>query len=153
MPPREVVVVPLDDVATLTRLLVEVRTSGGWVNVVPELPKGTEVPATPSSLAVFSKRGPAVPLATWTPEASGRRAEPATVGVQHGVGSALAKRLSGTAAEVPDTWRVVGDHPKRGLVVQVPPDAGDTAVAAWLLHVVDLASIIPHTGRAQVLLY
>jgi hypothetical protein len=104
-------------------------------------------------MAVFSKRGPAVPLATWTPEVTGRRPEPATVGVQHGIGSALRARLAGTAAQVPEGWRVVGDHPRRGLVVQVPAGVGDTAVASWLLQVVDLASVVPHTGRVEVLVY
>jgi len=153
MAPREVVVVDVGDVTTLARLLAEVRGRGGWVNVRPEVAEDVAVPPTPTPMAVFSKRGPAVPLATWTPEVAGRRAEPATVGVQHGVGSALRDRLVGTAAQLPEGWRVVGDHPRRGLVVQVPAGVADEVVAAWLLEVVDLASVVPHTGRVEVLVY
>ncbi len=154
MPPTDRVLIDLDDIEALLGQMRRVHASGsGWLNLLPVIDPDTPVPATPSALAVFSKRGPAVPLVTWTPATGGSRPEPTTLGVQHGVGSALAARLPGTAAAIPEGWRVVSDHPRRGLVVQVPGDVDESAVAAWLLHLVDTVSVVPHTGRVEVFLY
>jgi hypothetical protein len=154
MPPRRQLVIELGDADALVRLLGEVKAAGsGWLNLRPEIAEDTAVPSTPSSLAIFSKRGPAIPLVTWTPATGGNRPEPTSVGVQHGLASGLAKRLVGTAAAIPPTWRVAADHPRRGLVALVPSDVPDAAVASWMLSVADLTSVIPHTGRAEVLIY
>ena len=154
MPPIDRILVDLADVDALVGQMRRVHDSGsGWLNLLPLIDPDTPVPATPSALAVFSKRGPAVPLVTWTPATGGSRPEPTTLGVQHGVGAALAGRLPGSPAELPEGWRVVLDHPRRGLVVQVPDQVDDVAVATWLLRLVDTVSMIPHTGRVEVFLY
>lgn len=131
-----------------------VAAGRGWVNVLPEIPSEVEVPATPGVLAIFSKRGPAVPLGTWTaPVADGRRPEPAQVGIQHGAGAPAVPVLAATPDRLPEGWRVLQDHPRRGLVVLPPPDVSAAEVLGWLLGALDRLCRVPHTGRFQVFVY
>jgi predicted phage tail protein len=48
---------------------------------------------------------------------------------------------------LPDGWRITQDHPRRGLVAQVPADADDRAVMDWLLGAAVLVCAVPVTGR------
>lgn len=111
---------------------------GGWLNLLPEIPEDVPVPATPSALAVFSKRGPVVPLGTWTAE---------ELGIQHGAAKRARDALAGTPGEIPADWTVVSDHPRRGVVVQPPPGTDRTAIARWLLDALAAICIPPQTGR------
>jgi hypothetical protein len=126
---------------------------GGWVNFEPSIPV-EDVPAAGSgAFALFSGRGPAVPLGTWTPPSAPKRGrpEPAMLGLQHGAGSRVKARLAERGHPVPDGWVVVQDYAKKGLVIALPPgtDAGD--VVRWLLEAAALLSAIPLTGwRAAV---
>ena len=108
-----------------------------WVNLGPELADEAEAPASASGLfgSLFSSRGPAVPLCTWH---RGER----MLGIQHAAGPHAGRRVA-----VPDGWRVTQDHPRRGLVVRVPPDVGDTAVLTWLLAAGAELCPLPCTGR------
>jgi hypothetical protein len=93
----------------------------GWLNAWPDVDPD-EVPPTSSGLfGLFSARGPVVPLCTWHP---GER----SAGIQHAAGPKVAQRV-----EVPAGWRVVQDHPRRGLVVRVPPEVPDLEVVRWLV--------------------
>ena len=131
-----------------------IHTGRGWINVLPEIPEDVPVPPTPSSFAVFSKRGPVVPMATWTaPTRGGRRSEPAQVGVQHGIARPVAKRLVGTPAEIPDGWRRLTDHARRGLVVLPPPGAEPLAIASWIFAVLEELCIPPHTTFFEAFVY
>ena len=144
----------LDEPDELCQLMAVVHQQGsGWLNLLPLIADDKPVPATPSVFAVFSKRGPVVPLATWTPAASGKRPTPVTIGIQHGVASGLTSRLADTPARVPAEWRVLSDHPRRGLVIEVPDGTSDRVVAQWLLACIDTVSMVPHVGRAEVFTY
>lgn len=151
----------------------ELTASGrGWINLEPEVPEDTEVPG-PGLFSFMSARGPVIPLATWVPPRPTRRGRvvPATLGLQHPAGVRAAARLAEHGLERPPGWRVTQDHPKRGLVVQVPasvPGAADAAEAAddadagspggagpvtapaaqleWLLRAAELLSMVPPTG-------
>lgn len=106
----------------------------GWVNLRPDL-DDLPPPSKGWFGNVFSNRGPAVPLATWHP---GERA----AGIEHGTGSKLDGR-----AHVPTGWRVVQDHPRRGLVVHVPDAVADAEVIRWLVELGEELSPVPTAGR------
>lgn len=153
-PDRGVIVTREDAQAALDELRALTAAGAGWVNVWPEIPVDVEVPATPGVLAVFSKRGPAVPMGTWTaPSDDGRRAEPAQVGIQHAVGGPAVPALADGPARLPAGWRVLQDHPRRGLVVLPDPGASEADVVDWLLRALGLLCRVPQTGRFQVAVY
>ena len=153
-PPSKLVVERSTPGPLVDRMAFMAATGTGWLNILPEIPDDVPVPPTPSSFAVFSKRGPVVPLATWTaPAISGRRIEPAQVGVQHGIARPVAERLAGTPAAVPAGWRQLQDHARRGLVVVPPPDEPLGAVAGWIMAVLQELCIPPHTTRFEVYVY
>lgn len=156
MAPTPPSIVTIDhDPTALAAILDDVAARGhGWVNVVPELPEGTEVPATPNALAVFNKRGPVVPLGTWTPPRTVRRGvHPAELGVQQGTARRATEVLAGTPGEVPAAWSVWSDHPRRGTVVVPTPDTPTSEHARWLLDALVVLCIPPRTGRFLVATY
>jgi hypothetical protein len=143
------------DASALAERMDHLATVGrGWINVMPEIPDDVEVPPTPNALAVFSKRGPMVPLGTWTASNLTRHgAEPSEVGVHHGAAASVRKRLVGTPGEIPSSWQVVQDHPRRGLVARPAAGAATIDIARWLLGVLGELCIPPQTGNFVVFVY
>ena len=123
----------------------------GWVNFEPIVHPDDRPPA-PGRFRVFSVMGRTVPLCTWSPpEPGGRGPRYVSLGIQHGLGARLVPRLTELGL-APDTrWRVLSDHPKRGMVVAVPPDDDADAVTAWLLRAGEAVCPVPHRGwRAAI---
>lgn len=121
---------------------LEARGSG-WINLGPGL-RDDQIDRLPAPSALgrwFSGRGPVVPMATWTPAVpgsdgsrpSGKKPTPAVVGVAHGAGPKALDRLRDAGLDLPEGWRKVQDHAKRGIVAEVVPGAGRAEVAAWLV--------------------
>ncbi|HEX3623467.1 MAG TPA: hypothetical protein VHT97_14225 [Acidimicrobiales bacterium] len=141
----------VDEVVAAMSTMTEAH--GGWVNFEPSIPV-EDVPASSSGVfSLFSGRGPAVPLGTWTPPSAPRRGrgEPAMLGLQHGAGTRVKAQLAERGHPVPEGWVVVQDYAKKGLVVAVPPTADHAEVVRWLLRAAGLLSAIPLTGwRAAV---
>ena len=138
-----------DDEAALEALasrMREVAPHGGWINVEPEVDPDANVPTRSLISLAFSARGPDAPFLTWTPAST---KEPTALGVQHGAGPKVARRLS-----IPTTWRVAQDHPRRGIVVLVPPGEDDDhrRLLDWLLDAGTEHATVPLTGwwRATV---
>jgi hypothetical protein len=126
----------------------------GWINVEPAFEEGDEPPPRPSMFGAFSGRGPDVPLATWTPaEQRGRRTEPASVGIQHASGPRAVARLAERGVPVPPGWRLLTDHPRRGLVVAIGDQATHDEVLAWLLAAAEALSNVRLTGRWLVTIH
>lgn len=142
-------------VPVVDRMVAMAADRRGWLNLSPGLdvdPDQAPAPQSPLA-AIFSGRGPTVPLGTWTP-AQGR--DPSTVGIQHGEGPKTVARLDEWGAPVPEGWRVMQDHPKRGLVVATP--AAATAdeldgVLAWLLRAMGALCAWPRSGEWRALCY
>jgi hypothetical protein len=107
----------------------------GWLNFEPIVPDDDELPPGAGGGGVFSNRGPAIPLCTWTAPATSRKgvAGPQTIGVQHGNGSKARPVLADVGLEVPAGWIVRGDHPKRGMVIELRSDEDVATVLDWLL--------------------
>ncbi len=111
----------------------------GWINIGPGL-RDDQIEKLPSPSPTmlarwFSGRGPAVPMATWTPPRGAPATSQPTVGVEHGVGPKALDRLADAGAPLPAGWRKVQDHAKNGIVVHPPPQAPHTEVLEWLLSV------------------
>jgi hypothetical protein len=139
-----------DVIVDVLRGLVD--AGAGWVNIRP-LVDEDDLPPPPGLAAVFSAKGPPLPIGTWvfsrhrdgTPAAS-------SIGIAHPAGTKVATRIVDAGLRPPPTWRGRQDNPRRGLVVEVPPD-GDVAEGLdWLLRVLLELSPIALAGewRAEV---
>lgn len=139
-------------VATMAALA---ETGRGWVNLEPAVHVDDVPPEGSGAFALFSGRGPVVPLGTWTPGTVTRRGrqEPAMLGLQHPSGTKAKPLLAGHGHAVPDGWVVVQDHVRKGLVVAVPPEVGPEVALRWLLRAARLLSTIPLTGGWRAAVY
>ncbi len=118
----------------------------GWLNFEPELAGESEQGASLFGFLVSS--GPETPMCTWKPGRKKKGAvEPTSIGVQHNAGPKVVAHLANLGLELPGGWRVVQDHPKRGLVALVPPDAALDEVLEWLMRAAERLSERSPTGR------
>lgn len=124
------------DVELAMASLAERGDGLGWVNIGPALtPEQQSRIPEPSVLgSLFSARGPVVPLATWTPASSAGRSRPVVVGVEHGVGPKALDQLKDSGLLLPNGWRKVQDHAKRGIVVELSPAVAHRTVVDWLVR-------------------
>ena len=107
----------------------------GWINIGPGL-RDDQIDRLPAPTVLgrwFSGRGPAVPMATWTPPRGAQAGLPPTIGVEHGAGPKALDRLRDAGAPLPDGWRKVQDHAKNGIVAQPAAGASHAEVLRWLL--------------------
>ena len=151
---REPLVIEFDEDrrdAVVDRMETMAAAEAGWLNLTPGLDMDVPPPARSPLASIFGARGPTVPLATWMPR-QGR--DQATGGIQHPEGPQAVKLLAERGAPVPAGWRVVQDHPKRGLVVAVVGGNGrddlDRALV-WLLGATAVLCPWPRTGEWRAL--
>jgi hypothetical protein len=107
----------------------------GWINIGPGL-RDDQIDSLPAPSALdrwLSGRGPAVPMATWTPPPEAADGAPPTVGVAHGAGPKALDRLRDAGAPLPPGWRKVQDHAKHGIVAHPAPAAAHDEVLRWLM--------------------
>ncbi len=133
----------------LVGFLATVKAGGtGWINIEPIIEEENE-PPQPGPFAFLGGSTHKVPNITWMPAkpASDGTGRPTTVGIQHAAGPRLAWKLRDLGLPVPEGWRITQDHPRRGLVAQVPADADDRSVMGWLLQAATAACAVPTTGR------
>ena len=130
-------------------------TGAGWVNFEPAVEAEDFAAAGSSTFALFSGRGPVVPLATWTPATTPRRGrrEPAMIGLQHPAGSKAKPLLAELGHPVPDGWIVVQDHVRKGLVVTLPDGVAAADALGWVLRAARLLSTVPLTGQWRAAVY
>ncbi len=150
---EEVEFLPSERGEVVERMQDMARRHAGWVNFSPVLPEGVEAPRQ-GLLRFLGARGPEALMATWVPGERGKQGYgPATVGVQHATGCRLVAGKGALGLAVPDGWRVVQDHPTRGLVAQVPDDADLDDVVGWLLVTATEATSLPLTGKWRAAFY
>ena len=134
----ETVAFESSDTSAVVRAMqtLEARGDGlGWINIGPGL-RDDQIERLPSPSALaswFSGRGPAVPMATWTPPPEAGEGAHSTVGVEHGAGPKALDRLRDAGAPLPPGWRKVQDHAKHGIVAHPSRDAAHNEVLEWLL--------------------
>ena len=121
---------PDDRAAVLARMDGLGQAGTGWINLSPALEDEAELPERSATFGIFSGRGPDVPLCTWVPGTSKTQAQ---LGIQHGAGTKAAPLLKDMGFPLPEGWRVTQDHPRRGLVIMLPPDASSEAALDWLI--------------------
>ncbi len=118
----------------------------GWVNVRPVPPDDdeelTELAATPleAPVGLFARWRTVLVEGTWIPGKVGRNGtEPSSVGLLHPAGRFGVRQLRDAGVPVPEGWKVVVDHTKRGLVLSVPDPVGSDAagpvavILPWLV--------------------
>jgi hypothetical protein len=114
----------------------------GWINLQADVgdDEGPEpAPARAGAFALFPARGPDVPVCTWVPGPDGRRGpEPDSVGIQHGSGPRALRRLADAGSAPPAGWRMRADHPKRGLVLELPSGTDPATVLTWIFAASDV---------------
>jgi hypothetical protein len=129
------------------RMQAMATAAAGWINLTPGLDVDVPPPPRSALASLFTSRGPTVPLGTWAPA---RRRDPATVGIHHGEGPRAIALLAERGVALPDGWRRLQDHPKRGLVL-IPAPATSGAelddVLAWLLQATGALCPVPRTGE------
>ena len=98
-----------------------------WLNVEPDV-HGKDIHTGSIFWKAFSSRGPVIPKFTWVSASTSKSGnyQPAQLGLTHPTGNAVLQRLRDFNLTVSDDWMLQQDHPKRGLVFQLPReyDAG-----------------------------
>jgi len=139
--------------AVIDRMADMAAAGAGWLNLTPGLDMDVPPPNRTPLASLLGSRGPTVPLATWTPP---RGRDPATAGIVHPEGPKAVRMLDERGAPVPADWRVLQDHPKRGLVVAIAGGAGrddlDRALL-WLVAATGALCRWPRTGEWRALFY
>ena len=127
----------------------------GWVNFEPAVEAEDVAAAGSGTFALFSGRGPVVPLATWTPATTQRRGrrEPAMIGLQHPAGSKAKPLLAERGHSVPEGWTVVQDHVRKGMVIALPDGVPPAVALQWLLRSARLLATVPLTGEWRAAVY
>lgn len=153
-PPPRTVELPggsVDHIAYELRVMADDRA--GWVTLIPGVAE-EDVPPPRSALGrLFGAQGPVVPVCTWVAPHAKQHPPHIEVGILHATGTKAAKRLADAGVPVPDRWVVLVDHPKRGLVVAVNPEATPVEAAEWLVRAGAALCPVPMTGTWQAQLH
>ncbi len=135
----------VDDLAPAVAVVAELVASGeGWVNLAPDLAAEVEPPRRNLFSTIFSSRGPIMPLATVSP--ARHQDGPLGLGLQHGGGTNALPHLAADGHPLPDGWRKISDHPRRGMVISAPGDADAALVVGWLVRAADLLTEVDFDG-------
>jgi hypothetical protein len=119
----------------------------GWVNLRPALDPEDESPPSTGIAALFGSPIHEVPVCTWvTGKLQRNGVEPDSLGIQHAAGTRAFAQLRSCNVTVPNGWRRVQDHPRRGLVLLAPAGTEHSEELSWLLEAGTLLSRVPTTG-------
>jgi hypothetical protein len=139
--------------AVVHRMALMAEAGSGWINLSPGLDVDVPPPPRSALASLVGARGPTVPLATWAPAT---RRDPATIGIHHGEGPRTIAQLAERGIALPEGWRRLQDHPKRGLVLVPTPGTSDDeldAVLDWLLRATGVLCPVPRTGEWRAYCY
>jgi hypothetical protein len=137
-------------VAQIVRTMVDLTAAQqGWINLYPGIHPDDEPPAPTILGSLFSGTGPPVPVCTWVAPQAGQKPPHAELGILHKSGPKAVRKLDGDGITVPTGWRVLADHPKRGLVIAVDPASPHEEVLDWLMRAGAALTRIPLTGSWQ----
>lgn len=125
--------VPGEGDSGVVAVMDELSDGSGWLTFDPAFDERFPPPQQTTFGRLMSGRGPAIPRANWVPaDQDRRRPEPVSIGILHATGANAVARLAEKEIVVPDRWKVVADHSKRGLVLWVPIDIPHADVLTWL---------------------
>jgi hypothetical protein len=115
---------------------------GGWITLLPGVLSEDRPPPKAGLFTLLSAGSNYdVPEGSWMPPAKpGKRVQ---IGVQHNHGPKAIDHLTERGHPLPAGWRKAMDHPKRGLVVEVPASVDHHEVIDWLLSATILLTTVP----------
>lgn len=119
-----------------------------WITISPWVDP-EHLPVVSVLRRMFSGRGSKVPEVTWVP-AQGR--EPAQFGLLHATGPRALERLHERGVRLPESWKMVSDHSRRGLLMGIHPDTTPTQVITAAIESAGALAEVPTDDRwvAQV---
>ena len=148
----ETIIFRAETPAEVLAAMSELARGTGWIILQPGFDPEHDA-AVEGGLGARG-RGATVAKCSWVPgERSRRRSEYVALGLEHGAGPKVARRLSDLGVAIPEPWAVIQDHPRRGLVVAAPPDEPDPDILQWLLRAGDVLSSLPLTGEWRAVVY
>jgi hypothetical protein len=117
----------------------------GWLNLLPQ-DTPNEAPTTPTFFAQFGGGGIGITMCTWLPPQDDRPGrDHCEVGISHTSGKRARAELASLGRNVPESWTVKQDHPRRGLVLYIPKHEPHDVVLLWALRAAAALS-----GRGQI---
>ena len=109
----------------------------GWMNLSPVLEE-EDLPRRTGIEGLLAGRLPLLPIATWIPGQPKRgRVPPTSLGIQHPAQTKVGRRLGDAGLRPPADWHGKQDHPRRGLILELPDGTDPAEVLAWLLPVIE----------------
>ena len=122
-----------------------------WFNIEPDVDERS-IHTGSIFWKAFSSRGPRIPQFTWT-SATDRKGnyQPSEIGLTHPTGIAVLERIKGFQINVPDEWRLIQDHPKRGIVFQLPATYVSEEVVMFAMSVIPVVSPFEFAGSFKLI--
>lgn len=122
--------------------MIRLADGGGWITLLPGV-MSEDVPRPKAGLFTLFSAGSEhdVPEGSWMPPAKPGR--PVQIGIRHNHGPQATAHLIDRGHLLPKGWRKAVDHPKRGLVVEVPATTDPEIVLDWLLSATILLTTVP----------
>jgi hypothetical protein len=147
--PEYVEFAPDDTAVVVERMRRLAADRDGWINFHPGVDDDSELPTVSIGLIGWlSARGPSVPEATWVPgEAKRKGVQRDSIGIQHPTGPKAKSTLADRGISIPEGWAVRADHPRRGLVLELPDGTDPDAIVDWLIRATTALSPKPLPPR------
>ena len=122
-----------------------------WFNIEPDVDERS-IHTGSIFWKAFSSRGPRIPQFTWT-SATDRKGnyQPSEIGLTHPTGIAVLERIKSFQINIPDEWRLIQDHPKRGIVIQLPATYVSEEVVMFATSVIPVVSPFEFAGSFKLI--
>ena len=122
-----------------------------WFNIEPDVYQRS-VHTGSIFWKAFSSRGPRIPQFTWT-SATDRKGnfQPSEIGLTHPTGIAVLERIQSFQINVPNEWQLIQDHPKRGIVFQLPETYDPEEVVVFATSVIPVVSPFEFEGSFKLI--
>ena len=122
-----------------------------WFNIEPDVDQRS-VHTGSIFWKAFSSRGPRIPQFTWT-SATDRKGnfQPSEIGLTHPTGIAVLERIQSFQINVPNGWQLIQDHPKRGIVFQLPKTYDPEEVVVFATSVIPVVSPFEFEGSFKLI--
>ena len=122
-----------------------------WFNIEPDVDQRS-VHTGSIFWKAFSSRGPRIPQFTWT-SATYRKGnfQPSEIGLTHPTGIAVLDRIKSFQINVPNEWQLIQDHPKRGIVFQLPETYDPEEVVVFATSVIPVVSPFEFEGSFKLI--
>ena len=122
-----------------------------WFNIEPDVDQRS-VHTGSIFWKAFSSRGPRIPQFTWT-SATDRKGnfQPSEIGLTHPTGIAVLDRIKSFQINVPNEWQLIQDHPKRGIVFQLPETYDPEEVVVCATSVIPVVSPFEFEGSFKLI--